>query len=87
MRTIEVTNEGETLKINVTDSTTASDVCEIVNAKWPGTACLIPSQTSNSLQKKLFQNEMRARYQEQKADRIAQNAEAAQRLAKGRQWK
>lgn len=38
---LEIDNMGDTLKIEVSESTTASDVVDIVNAKWPGCAELI----------------------------------------------
>lgn len=86
---IEINNMGETIKIVITESTTASDVVGIVNDMWPGTARLI-SEMGEAFQVAMKSVEELAKEQkrEQKhIDRIAWKAEAAQRRAKGGHWK
>ncbi len=90
MSIIEVTNEGETLKIDVTDSTTASDVIDILNAKWSGCAKLA-LKTLDEITRRIQCDPVKdleeQKRKQKEIDRIAWKAEAAQRLAKGRQWK
>jgi hypothetical protein len=86
MGTLEVTNEGETLKIETGDTTTASDVIDSLNAKWPGTARPYPiiCEYVPPTVEEIIKEQKR----KQKAiDRMAWKAEAAQRHAKRGNWK
>ena len=86
MTKLEINNMGETIKIDVTETTTINDVIRILNDVWPGCAHLAGG-LNNSIKETLFKNQLKAEDRERKANRIAQNAEAAQRLAKRGSWK
>lgn len=90
MSILEVQGDGGPLKIEVTTSTTASEVVDIINAKWPGSARLMPTDGELHFTEKFgswYEEEttrMERHYRKiAKADKIAKKAEAAQRRAKG----
>ncbi len=91
---IEINDMGEIFTFEVNETTTASEVVDIINGRWPGCARLLSRSISDidcrkaidSLQS--ISNQIKEQKRKQKAiDRIAWEAERRQRYQKGGKWK
>jgi len=88
---LEIDYLGEPLKIDISDSTTASDVCDFVNDHWPGCARLLLPDINfqkaiagfNSINESITDQKRK----QKSIDRIAWKVEAAQRYQKGGHWR
>jgi hypothetical protein len=89
---IEINNMGKLLKVDITDDTTSSELCDIINNVWSGCAHLASEidLMGNAFHDAARSVELVSDAQKRKQkhiDRIARDAEAAQRRAKGGKWK
>lgn len=92
---IEIENwDGDSITIDVAESTTASDVVDIINGRWPGCARLLSRSISDidcrnaidGLQS--ISDQIKDQKRKQKAiDRVAWEAERQQRYQKGGHFK
>jgi hypothetical protein len=91
MSVLEFQYVGEPLKIGFDETTTASDVIKIVNARWPGTAKLLSDSIADKAlcdALKTINEAVKAERRRQKViDRIAWKAENKQRFQKGWHFK
>lgn len=85
MTTLEITNEGETIKIETGNTTTASDVIDILNGKWPGCAKLI--EITRLVQYDPIKEIENQKRKQKSIDRIAWKAERQKRYQKGGHFK
>lgn len=93
MSILEVSADGEPLKIEVNETTIADDVVKIINRRWPGTARVLADNIAdmdNAFRDAsgTIEEAFEAEKRKQKAiDRIAWKAEAEQRRANGGHWR
>lgn len=81
---IEINNMDEIFTFDITETTTASDVVDIVNDRWPGCARLLPDDKPEFDPNREIRTQRR---KQRNIDRIAWKAEAEQRRAKGVHFK